>query len=45
MLIISNFPKSVAGCTKRPRGPRVWDPWYKTTWLTAISSHAVLVHY
>jgi len=26
MLIIWKFPKSIAGRTKGPRGPRVWDP-------------------
>jgi len=26
MLIIGKFPKSIAGRTKRPRGPRVWNP-------------------
>jgi len=29
MLIIWKFPKSIAGRTNRPRGPRVWDPWRK----------------
>jgi len=24
---ISKFPKSIAGLTKCPRGPRVWGPW------------------
>jgi len=26
MLINLKHPKSVAGCKKRPRGPRVWEP-------------------
>jgi len=29
MLIISKFPKSIAGCTKCPRGLRVWDPCHR----------------
>jgi len=28
MLIIGKFPKSIAGHTKRPRGWRVWGPWF-----------------
>ena len=36
MLIIWKFPKSIAGRTKRPRRPRVWDPWYRT-FLTPTS--------
>jgi len=31
IIIISKYPKCIAGRIERPRGPRVCDPWYKTS--------------
>jgi len=44
MLIISKFPKSIAGSTKCPRGrrgPRVWDPRIHSRYLFVTIKHAL----